>query len=334
MEHWTPELANITTQYTPSRNKTQAVRNELHEYYMAGNSVTRFTAPFWPKYNGAAPHGQSVWAKGPKGTPFDYHGPCLDAGGPHWMVAETARYACGHGAHHHPTWGMHLLRGETIAYWYLHAVLDAIYTVEEDLGKGVGDAAALAALSGKYAAELLVLQQPVPPTQGLHCHPDCDYPPRCFTDFEPHFYPKGKLAAVFARPPVGWVFVDNTDPRTAPRTKKGYNYKDYKVFWEAVKPNASMYIKVDIVTNNSFVRLCSYDAREGLRYALFLLDFNVTHYHNYTVSPLAVPWKHRHVGDECRQLEDLPRGNHVLSITVNPNVTVRHRIVLTHVVLF
>jgi hypothetical protein len=65
-------------------------------------------------------------------------GDCLANGGPHWMIAETAYYAGEKGKHGkswHPSAGMHLLRGEVLAYNFLHILADAIYMIEEDLEK-------------------------------------------------------------------------------------------------------------------------------------------------------------------------------------------------------
>lgn len=36
-----------------------------------------------------------------------------------------------HGAKHHPSWGMHLLRGELIAYNYAFIIMDAVLMIEE-----------------------------------------------------------------------------------------------------------------------------------------------------------------------------------------------------------
>ena len=48
-------------------------------------------------------------------------------------VLSAAMYAKGRGAGHHPPRGMHLQRGELLAYNYLHIFVDAINMIEEDL---------------------------------------------------------------------------------------------------------------------------------------------------------------------------------------------------------
>lgn len=291
------------------------------------------------------------------------------------MVHETAEYGAGHGAHHHPTWGMHLLRGDTVAFWMLHAVIAAIYEVQDGIAKagGVANTATLTALAAEYQTQLDSLQTPIP-AKGMQCSPDCDGPIRCHTDFEPHYNPKAKISALFVNPDVkqfGWEFVSHDDKRTFPQ---GYRngparatYADFKVFWEAVRPDAQLNLRVNI-GNTTSMRICSYGQSMALRYVSLMLRVNAGPFAgaNYTccgpmdattppaaaaaaAAPgappavgagarasigLPVPWTHRHVGDECRLLENLPRGDHVLTLLVNPNVTVKHRIALTHVIMF
>lgn len=51
------------------------------------------------------------------------------------MVYETSRFgqAGGRGKSWHPPAGMHLVRGESIVYNYVMAIIDAIYMMKNDL---------------------------------------------------------------------------------------------------------------------------------------------------------------------------------------------------------
>jgi hypothetical protein len=63
-------------------------------------------------------------------------GECAASGGPKWITAEAAYYAGDknrHGKTWHPPAGMHLLRGEVLAYNYVQIIADAVFTVENDL---------------------------------------------------------------------------------------------------------------------------------------------------------------------------------------------------------
>ena len=48
-------------------------------------------------------------------------------------VLSASTYAVGKGAPHHPPAGIHLQRGEFLAYSYLHIALDAIHTIRKDM---------------------------------------------------------------------------------------------------------------------------------------------------------------------------------------------------------
>lgn len=63
-------------------------------------------------------------------------GQCAAHGGPQWITQDAAYYAGEkdkRGKSWHPTSGMHLLRGETLAYNYVQIIADAVFTVEKDL---------------------------------------------------------------------------------------------------------------------------------------------------------------------------------------------------------
>lgn len=59
---------------------------------------------------------------------------CL-IGGAHWRTSETNQYSVDEQWHvlkHHPSVGLHLLRGELLAYVYLHILIDAMETIQRD----------------------------------------------------------------------------------------------------------------------------------------------------------------------------------------------------------
>jgi hypothetical protein len=143
-EEWTPEKANITSHYEITLEKATAYRKMLGDWYDDGNSVSRFTNQVYGgMYRGVGPHGFSVWGHSSKlcnhGAGCDainVKGECFDKGGPHWQVAETSYYANEpnkKGKSWHPPTGMHLLRGEILAYNYAHILADTIYMIQEDL---------------------------------------------------------------------------------------------------------------------------------------------------------------------------------------------------------
>lgn len=143
-EEWTPEKAGIKTRYEITPEKASTYRTTISNWYDDGNSVSRFTNQvFGGLYRGVGPHGYSVWGHSSKlcnnGTGCDainVKGECFENGGPHWMVAETSYYANEpdkHGKNWHPPAGMHLMRGEILAYNYAHIIADTIFMIKEDL---------------------------------------------------------------------------------------------------------------------------------------------------------------------------------------------------------
>lgn len=63
-------------------------------------------------------------------------GQCAASGGPKWITQDAAYYAGEknkRGKSWHPTSGMHLVRGETLAFNYVQIIADAVFTVETDL---------------------------------------------------------------------------------------------------------------------------------------------------------------------------------------------------------
>lgn len=76
-------------------------------------------------------------------------GECAASGGPKWITAEGSYYAGEEGKrgkNWHPPAGMHLLRGEVLAYNYLNMIIDAIFMIEDDLQTKTPEQASL----GKY----------------------------------------------------------------------------------------------------------------------------------------------------------------------------------------
>lgn len=142
-EEWTPESVDITDKYTVDPEKVKKFRDVTGAWYDDGNAVSRFTVQVYGGlYKGVGPHGYSVWGhssslcnNGTGCTAIDVKGDCFEKGGPHWMVAETAYYAGEEGKHGkswHPPAGMHLMRGEVLAWNYAHVLADTVYMLQED----------------------------------------------------------------------------------------------------------------------------------------------------------------------------------------------------------
>jgi hypothetical protein len=218
-------------------------------------------------------------------------GKCQFEGGPHWLTLEAAKFtATSHGIIYvisssrsfssldykllrfqgkkwHPTAGMHLMRGEVLAYRYAYILLDAIFKVEEDLQKR----SASDLRSGRrnhinilaffemilivifvlndiaYKAELDFLQPPL--GDPTFCDKVCESRPICYTDFEPNYNPEKKLSKVLLLPARDsadsprWNRVqfkkDTTDDAK-------YGWLDRRPLYESSGINATIYVQLRV----------------------------------------------------------------------------------------
>jgi len=392
-EEWRPEKADAgfidleKDKYVPTQATCEELKKTLHDSYMEGNSVGRFTAPMWPHYNGVAPHGFSFFAKGPKGDVGNFRGPCYAAGGSHWLTLEAATYAKGHGKSWHPTVGMHLVRGEVLAYNHAHILIDALSMVQKDLQtSSAGDATKSKVdadtLIARYQQQLDALQTPYP-KKPLYCGEDCDYRPLCYTDYQPNYNPKYLLNSIFVGttpPKNSWKVVFKPGANGAnPLESSAWGYLDTRPCFEVHGPGHAIHFKITI-RNQTYIKVCSYDNKEGLRPALFFLDphrddlftsssstltsstadassaVNSSSPSSSSSSSLSTPltttWssplpespspyiasdkaylltKRKYSNDECHLVHIDVRGQHVFTVSTNPNAT-NHYYTVSHII--
>ncbi len=143
-EQWQPSDSGITSTYLPNQKRINDLKAQLHLWNEAGDSSGRFSSPLGGMYKMVGPHGYSVWTSYKTVcwnywnnltgcNAIDMKGSCYQYGGPHWMVEEASWYGSGgRGKSWHPSVGMHLLRGETLAYNYIHILLDAMNMIEHN----------------------------------------------------------------------------------------------------------------------------------------------------------------------------------------------------------
>ena len=93
------------------------------------------------------------------------------------MTLEAAKYtATSRGKKWHPSAGMHLLRGEIIAYRYSYILLDAVYTVRDGLRIKKIDV-----LRKELDDDLRKLQPEIASVPPTYCGDICRFRPKCFT---------------------------------------------------------------------------------------------------------------------------------------------------------
>jgi hypothetical protein len=240
------------------------------------------------------PHGFSVWGhsshlcnNGAGCTAIDMKGDCLERGGPHWMVAETSYYAEDPnrgGKSWHPPTGMHLMRGEVLAYTFAHIVADTIYMLQNDSKTMTKDEMFASEFEWicasydlnffltlllliEYLAEWKALLIPIP-EKGLHMSVEDSNPMKCYTNFRPHFNPKYLLSGLVLGNNTSWKFVDRNE---FPAHERKYGYNDTRPFFEATGPNHDIHLRIQNVRSGA-IRVCGYSHKESLSHALFFLD--------------------------------------------------------------
>ena len=203
-EIWTPETAGIAA-WTPSALDLKLERDKLDKFARAKSSTERFHRfAAGEQYKAVAPMGFNVWEANPnckgrdKEDSKDITG-CngIDAAQGcklRFMTKEAALYGSdnGKGANWHPTRGFHMLRGEAVVWAYALTMLDAVYAVQAAMGaKGPSPEG----VRKDFQSKLDALQPPLPAPkkcQALHC----DFKPKCFTNFKPHYEPSLELKKI------------------------------------------------------------------------------------------------------------------------------------------
>eukprot|EP01033_Poteriospumella_lacustris_P017146 gene17146-12265_t len=348
-EDWSPTKAGITHKYHISADNATSYRQMQEDWYNDGNSVSRFTNQVYGGlYKAVGPHGYSVWGhsstlcnNGKGCNALDVKGDCYERGGPHWMTKEAAYYAMdpnARGKNWHPTAGMHLMRGEQLAYNYAHILADTIYTIQQDLTNATL-ASNRSALVDYYHQKWEALRIPIP-ENALHSRSEeTKLLPTCFTDFKPHFNPANLLSSIVLGQPEGWNYKEVNEFQGS-----AYGYGDTRPFYEAVGKDKEIHFRISNV-REGVVRVCGYSRKESLAHATYFLDPNysfpekssATANKAFKYTPtdkrIAVSVKDS-VGDECWRLANIPvGGDHVLTLKTEP-VNANHMTSISHIVVF
>lgn len=333
-EKWVPELVGIKGIGNVTLDQIRAKRDDLAEWYDDGNSIAKFVGALNKDeksrevYSGVGAHGFNWFGASKRKcyddeknitgcSAIDVRGRCQSEGGPNWMTLEAAKYtATSHGKKWHPSAGMHLMRGEIIAYRYAYILLDAIYMVQRDMKQyGVDE------LRSNYRAKLQLLQPDIGFLSPSYCDDICKFPPICYTDFEPNYNEEKKLNHILLESSC-----DTSDCKRWNRiqVKKDvpglgnsqYGWLDRRPIYESSGVNSTISFSLE-VRNHSIAILCGYPIKESLKYASFYLDQNIslTKGEAYLPSNSMLKWNDRvYFNSECTKLMNLPKGRHVLTI--------------------
>jgi hypothetical protein len=212
------------------------------------------------------------------------------------MVAETSYYANEkgkHGKNWHPPTGMHLMRGELLAYNYAHILADTIWMLQEDLKTMKPEemleskkknsyfstyssfftfSISIYSLNNfvEYKKAYEGLRAPIPENplhlsaaEGLNR-------PLCYTNFKPHFNPKHLLDALVLGNSQ-WEAHTLTHDYSHEMSK--YGYQDARPVFQATGGGKEIHIRLDNVRSGE-VRVCGYSVKEALGRVEFYVDAN------------------------------------------------------------
>jgi hypothetical protein len=346
-EEWTPESAGIETKYRITAENATAYRLQQENWYNDGNSVSRFTNQVYGGlYKAVGPHGYSVWGhssslcnNGKGCNALDVKGDCYEKGGPHWMTKEASYFAMdpnARGKSWHPSAGMHLMRGELLAYNYAHIIADTLYTIQQDLSTNSSFAANSTRLQEYYHEKWQELRVPIPEI-ALHSRSEeTKVLPTCFTNFRPHHNPSNLLSNIVLGTPEGWSLKEFSEQQN-----NKFAYGDARPFYEAVGKDKEIHFRIGGV-RDGVVRVCGYSRKESLAHTVFSLDPNYAFPPDKANKDITyVPTDKRvvlsvkdGVGDECWRLGNIPNGgDHVLSLRTEPS-NAMHMTSISHVVIF
>ena len=264
-------------------------------------------------------------------SPLDVLGPCASQGGSHWMTIEASQYNDGNARNtHHPSSGLHLVRGEILAYNYLHILVDALNMVVAD--KKQGDRVKI--IEG-YREALSKLQGPIPSPEECktkcHCRGDCEHPSKCFTNYEPHFNGLYSIDSIVTNI-SGWT---KSFKWGANGDRAKWKFIDNKPAYELPRGNKDGFISMRVtVRDGRMLRVCGVMLSGSFKHANFYLAaVNSKREGDGLIGPDTLWKKRQYVKDECSQLNEVPPGEYILSVTKKEE-NQDQPLLLSHVITF
>eukprot|EP01038_Epipyxis_sp_PR26KG_P007904 gene7904-10729_t len=348
-EEWTPDKANLE-EWNPSITDIHAEKEQLTLYhsdrssvvrsnnYNNNNQLIRFTGGWTSHYKGIGIHGFNVWEKNKHNSCVKDNKTIHDCAAIDvaqkcslkFMTKEASWYGSDdhRGANWHPTRAFHMLRGEAIVWLYALILMDSMHMVEEDLATRT-----MKAMQQEYYEKLHNLQHPLPhPKRCNNLH--CEKKPLCYTDFRPHYSINMNLSELVVGK-TKWFY----DAEPYGEWSLHYGYLDAKPLYKAdTFDMGEIHILININSSN-FVWLCGGSAKDSLAHSVVYLDKDVSHDIIMNRS-IYVPTEHRelwtdkkYIGFECKEIQNIPPGLHVLSISHNTTFP-KHTLVLSHVIMW
>jgi hypothetical protein len=360
-KEWTLENAGITA-WDPTNEDVAEWRKLMSTFHKAGSSSRRFDAytEGTTNYKGLGTYGFNVWMSNAKCTAYDIAGTVTKTGctgadvgmtcaedtvkkGLKFMTSEAAEYGAGKGANWHPTRGFHMLRGEAITFGHGLALLGAMHHVKAELDKG----AKPEELLDSFSAKLDEMHTPVQAVRGCGQY-HCKDKPTCYSSYYPHYSTKHTLQAAIVGK-TGWKYSGSLMDGEF-HTKWGYRDSrpsfEFKSEWTKSVAETDVYKDIHLkvgVTTTPTATLCGqltnavyYLHVDGQKNVVQKGDAGLSDY----IPPRDMqPYPHTPTLKEmlnvgCIHLDNLPAGNHVVTIRANTSAGAKVHLKLTHLVFW
>eukprot|EP00602_Paraphysomonas_sp_CaronLab_P001648 CAMPEP_0185032004 /NCGR_PEP_ID=MMETSP1103-20130426/19815_1 /TAXON_ID=36769 /ORGANISM="Paraphysomonas bandaiensis, Strain Caron Lab Isolate" /LENGTH=486 /DNA_ID=CAMNT_0027567733 /DNA_START=228 /DNA_END=1688 /DNA_ORIENTATION=- len=321
-EAWTPSSTGLG-EWRPTSQELGTVRDQMVKMHKGGSSMGRF-ASYVSKYTGISLSGMNLGATYPAETCRKHStvwgkdkecnaGAIFEKCALKFLTKEAAVYGLGSGARWHPTRGIHLLRGELIAWLYGLTLLDALYMTRKELSEGT------AALFAKYSERLDSLQYhgklPSPST----CQREpiaCTYKTVCYTDFSPLHTNLTLSSRVVG--PTSWKYLVVRTPNKQRRPPSDEELRP--VYISSAGPEGGeIYLRVDVSAARNKVLLCAYKMKDNFSNLEFKVELDVSmdrlHSGYSPVNRERKIWAaHEAAGVHCIMLKSFPPGTHVIGL--------------------
>jgi hypothetical protein len=214
----------------------------------------------------------------------------------------------GGGARHHPSSGVHLMRGEALAWYHAHMLLDAIYMVERDIERGEKHDTLL-----KEYTKVLDILRPAPnmtEAETANCEKyHCDKKMECFNDFRPRWNERLSFRNQVVNENE-WEWVNNSLNSWQLRGQ----YLDTPAFYRCEANETfdcgPLSWKITIDASTDEIKLIASNFT-------FFIDLNVPvdKMTNYVLPTAVKPWPHRcDTNPDLKVISGIPLGTHVISM--------------------
>lgn len=231
-------------------------RKNLNNYHKAGSSARRFDAftAGTTNYKGLGTYGFNVWMANPKCAVYGIAGNVTKSGcsgaevgmtcaesvekiGLKFMTKEAGEYSAGHGANWHPTRGFHLLRGEFITFVHALALMGALHHVREELKNG----AKAEVLADSFEAKLEEMHSPIQAPRYCSAY-KCKTKPTCYSSYYPHYQDRYTLQSAIVGK-TGWSY---TGQLMADEFHTKWGYRDSRPSFEITTAMTKKVAETDV----------------------------------------------------------------------------------------